>query len=104
MFHPFLGQVADTRDDNIAKTKDGSLKIRTPPLACGNMSASKLENGKAGQHPITGVDIRYMLADELTKDMKRDVDKLRDCSLVPQLCGVINTRTAEQTYSLNYMD
>lgn len=93
-FSPYEGRVAAATPENISTAKKGELKRNLPWLHL--KKAPPDLNG----HPVTGSAEHYALYDTFhqynTKDEK---DALRVIGLVPELCGWINSQTAEQLFS-----
>nr|XP_021322232.1 uncharacterized protein LOC110437946 [Danio rerio] len=93
-FKPFEGRLRAPTPDNIAKAKDGKLKVSLPWLNC------KKNIPDTEGHPITGSAEHYALYDRFHEDNTKDPrDVLRKLDLVPQLAGKVNSQVAEQLFS-----
>lgn len=93
-FKPFEGRLSPPTPDNIAKAKDGKLKVSLPWLNC-----KKMIPDPEG-HPVTGSAEHYALYDRFHEDNTKDPrDVLRKLCTVPQLAGKVNSQVAEQLFS-----
>ncbi|CAM4720409.1 unnamed protein product [Leuciscus chuanchicus] len=93
-FNPFEGRLSPPTPDNIAKAKDGKLKVSLPWLNC-----KKMIPDPEG-HPITGSAEHYALYDRFHENNTKDPrDVLRKLHIVPQLAGKVNSQVAEQLFS-----
>ncbi|XDV46888.1 hypothetical protein PO909_016692 [Leuciscus waleckii] len=93
-FNPFEGRLSPPTPDNIAKAKDGKLKVSLPWLNC-----KKIIPDPEG-HPITGSAEHYALYDRFHENNTKDPrDVLRKLHIVPQLAGKVNSQVAEQLFS-----
>lgn len=93
-FSPYEGRVAAAIPENIESAKRGELKRNLPWL--------QLKKGPPdlNGHPATGSAEHYALYDTFHQYNTRDEkDALRVIGLVPELCGWINSQTAEQLFS-----
>ncbi|XP_026060080.1 uncharacterized protein LOC113044317 isoform X3 [Carassius auratus] len=92
-FSPHEGRLAEPTTANIQLAKEGKLKVNLPWLK------NKKEEEDINCHPLTGSSEHYALYDRFhefnTKDPR---DALRRIQVVPELCGWVNTQTAEQLF------
>ncbi|XP_026058982.1 uncharacterized protein LOC113043684 [Carassius auratus] len=91
---PFEGRLNPPTPDNIAKAKDGKLKVSLPWLNC------KKNIPDPEGHRVTGSAEHYALYDRFHEDNTKDPrDVLRKLRTVPQLAGKVNSQVAEQLFS-----
>ncbi|KAI4876755.1 hypothetical protein NFI96_007124, partial [Prochilodus magdalenae] len=93
-FSPFEGRLAAATPENITSAKQGNLKVNLPWL---NMKKDPPDDNG---HPATGAAEHYALYDTFHQyNTKEEKDVLRQIGHVPQLCGWLNSQTAEQLFS-----
>lgn len=93
-FSPHEGRLAEPTTANIQLAKEGKLKVNLPWLK------NNEEEEDTNCHPLTGSSEHYALYDRFhefnTKDPR---DALSRVQVVPELCGWVNTQTAEQLFA-----
>ncbi|KAG9269343.1 hypothetical protein AMEX_G16367 [Astyanax mexicanus] len=93
-FSPFEGRLAAYTPENVASAKQGNLKVSLPWLNV------KKDPPDDNGHPATGAAEHYALYDTFHQyNTKEEKDVLRQIKHVPQLCGWLNSQTAEQLFS-----
>lgn len=109
-FKPFSGRVVQGTVENISKAEEKTLKVNFPFLQKAQsvkVPAITVDHSYcvARKHPVTGSDEHYCLTDEFhKKNVKTKVDKLRECNLVHELCGLVNTQVQEQLFRKTVRD
>lgn len=93
-FHPHGGRLLEPTENNIAQATTGDLKVNLPWIH-NNKKVSDPDG-----HPRTGSSARYALYDRFHEDNTKDKsDVLRKMEQVPEICGWVNSQTAEQLFS-----
>ncbi|XP_015251326.1 PREDICTED: uncharacterized protein LOC107098268 [Cyprinodon variegatus] len=91
-FWPHGGRLCEATDGNIAQAAKGELKVNLPWL--------KHKVPDPDGHPLTGSSAHYALYDCFHEDNTKDKrDVLRKVELCPEICGWVNSQTAEQLFS-----
>ncbi|XP_038164881.1 uncharacterized protein LOC119799159 [Cyprinodon tularosa] len=91
-FWPHGGRLCEATDGNIAQAAKGELKVNLPWL--------KHKVPDPDGHPLTGSSAHYALYDRFHEDNTKDKrDVLRKVELCPEICGWVNSQTAEQLFS-----
>ena len=104
MFQPHLGRLGEPSESNLEGINNGTWRkslsyLETSSYETLNISVDHTYAKYSKPHPVTGSTDHFMLADEFHKyNMKNPADKLRHVSLVPELCGKINTQVVEQLF------
>ncbi|KAM9700009.1 HMG domain-containing protein 3-like [Menidia menidia] len=93
-FRPHGGRLCEPSDGNIAQAAQGELKVNLPWLK------QKQKVPDPDGHPLTGSSAHYALYDRFHEDNTKDKrDVLRKMELSPEICGWVNSQTAEQLFS-----
>ena len=93
-FRPHGGRLLEPTESNIAEANAGELTVNLPWLH----NKKKLPDQEG--HPLTGSSDHYALYDRFHEDNTKDKsDVLRKIELSPEICGWVNSQTAEQLFS-----
>lgn len=111
-FNPHSGRLAEGTEENISLAEKKLLTVNLPfleetryTMPKASTSATDHAYSQAMYHPVTGTAERYCLTDEFhKKNVRTKIDKLRECSLVPQIGGRINTQVEEQLFRSTVRD
>lgn len=94
IFRPHQGRLLEPTASNIALASSGQAKVSLPWLAL------RKEVPDVDGHPISGSADHYALYDRFHEGNTKDArDVLRRVDLVPEICGWVNSQTAEQLFS-----
>jgi len=101
MFKPFEGRFADPCEENLRMLNDRTFEVSIDLFATsGHHSSTDHTNSAEPVHPVTGSSDTYCATDQFhLKNIKTEVDKLRNLKLVRELRGRLNSQVEEQLFS-----
>ena len=104
MFDPNNGRLDAPTDDILTAIANGTYQKSLPGLnKCNTLYEDMQDHAysiSSEVHPVTRMTQHFMLSDDFHKhNLSFIEDRLRDCALVPELAGLVNTETAEQLFS-----
>lgn len=93
-FRPNEGRLAEATPENLKSAQKGEMEIKLPWLKM------RKEHAGTNAYPTTGSADHYALYGTFNQaNTKEPKDCLRKIGLVPELCGWVNSQTAEQFFS-----